>query len=98
MRPQAGANMLANMADEDAQGILLAISRDSDRKAAKILSLMPADRAAQLGQLYLDVQAPPAGSEDLGPTVNAQGPPPAPNDTVAPTETAPAEKTVGVDP
>ncbi len=53
MTPQAAANVVAEMRDEDAQALLLAISRTSERKASKLLSALPGQRAAQLGGMYL---------------------------------------------
>jgi flagellar motility protein MotE (MotC chaperone) len=55
MSPQAGSDMVASLSDEDAQWILLAVARKSQRKAAKLMALMPTERAAQLSQLYLDL-------------------------------------------
>ncbi len=55
MTPQAGSDMVASLSDEDAQWILLAVARTSQRKAAKLMALMPTERAAQLSQLYLDL-------------------------------------------
>lgn len=55
MTPQAGSDMVASLSDEDAQWILLAVARKSQRKAAKLMALMPTERAAQLSQLYLDL-------------------------------------------
>lgn len=75
MTPQAGSDMVASLSDEDAQWILLAIARKSQRKAAKLMALMPTERAAQLGQLYLDLdpKAVPKG-EVLSPLGDAAAP------------------------
>jgi flagellar motility protein MotE (MotC chaperone) len=54
MPPQAAAEMIARMSDAEAQAILVAVGQASDRRAAKLLALMPAERAAALSQLYLD--------------------------------------------
>ncbi len=54
MPPQAGAEIVAQMPDEDAQDLLLAVAQKNDRRAAKLLSLMPPHRAAALGKRYLD--------------------------------------------
>ena len=67
MPPQSGAEMLSQMTDYDAQSILLSISRKNGRKAAKVLSQMPADRAATLSQLYLNLDQKLAGTDDIVP-------------------------------
>ena len=54
MSPQAAADMLARMPVEDAQDIVLAMAQENQRKASKLLSAMPGDRAAALGKRYLD--------------------------------------------
>ena len=65
MPPQSGAEIMAKMSDIDAQAILLAIAQKSERKAAKILAMMPSERAAQLGQKYISVEKKLPGSEGL---------------------------------
>ncbi|MEE9384481.1 MAG: hypothetical protein V3V08_13840 [Nannocystaceae bacterium] len=78
MPPQAGAEIVAQMSDKDAQWLLLSVARKSDRKAAKLMALMPAERAAQLGQIYLDTDPESAvQDEDLlhGISKNLPGPP-----------------------
>lgn len=54
MPPQSAAAMVEKMSDEDAQALVLQMSQENERKASKLLSAMPGERAAQLGQLYLD--------------------------------------------
>lgn len=54
MPPQSAAAMVEKMSDEDAQALILQMSQENERKASKLLSAMPGERAAQLGQLYLD--------------------------------------------
>jgi len=78
MPPQSGADLLAQMSDDDAQALLLAIALTSERKAAKVLAMMPSERAAQLGQIYLDNERPPPGSERLGPVSPTAAPIPTP--------------------
>ena len=75
MTPQAGSDMVASLSDEDAQWILLTIARKSQRKAAKLMALMPTERAAQLSQLYLDLdpKAVPKG-DVLSPIDGAAAP------------------------
>ena len=67
--------MVASLSDEDAQWILLTIARKSQRKAAKLMALMPTERAAQLSQLYLDLdpKAVPKG-DVLSPIDGAAAP------------------------
>lgn len=73
MPPQAAATMVAGLTDEDAQEIVLAMSRENERKASKLLSAMEAERASQLGQLYLDrdPKALTAGDKTPNPTQKA---------------------------
>jgi flagellar motility protein MotE (MotC chaperone) len=54
MPPQSAATMVGKMSDEDAQALVLQMSRENERKASKLLSAMAGERAAQIGQLYLD--------------------------------------------
>jgi flagellar motility protein MotE (MotC chaperone) len=54
MPPQSAAAMVEKMSDEDAQLLLLQMTQENERKASKLLAAMPGERAAQLGQLYLD--------------------------------------------
>jgi len=54
MAPQNAADMVAQMPNEDAQELILMMAETNERKASKLLSAMPGDRAATLGQLYLD--------------------------------------------
>jgi flagellar motility protein MotE (MotC chaperone) len=54
MPPQSAAAMVEKMSDEDAQALLLQMTQENERKASKLLAAMPGQRAAQLGQLYLD--------------------------------------------
>lgn len=68
MTPQAGADLVAQLGDADAQWILMSIARKNQRKAAKLMAAMPSDRAAQLGQLYLDSDPKSVpGGDSLGP-------------------------------
>ena len=67
MPPQAGGEIMSQMSDPDAHAILLAIARKDPRKAAGILAQMPATRAAQLSQQYLNTESRVAGSDDLIP-------------------------------
>lgn len=84
MTPQAGADLVAKLGDRDAQWILMSIARKNQRKAAKLMAAMPSDRAAQLGQLYLDTdpKSVPRG-DGLGP-VSADADPPSSPSTDAP--------------
>lgn len=54
MQPQNAADMVAKMSNEDAQELLLTMAQDSERKASKLLAAMSGERAAELGQLYID--------------------------------------------
>lgn len=54
MQPQNAADMVANMPDEDAQELLLIMAQENERKASKLLSAMPGERAAVLGRLYIE--------------------------------------------
>ncbi len=88
MPPQAGAEVVANMSDEDAQHLLLAVSRKSDRRAAKLMALMPPERAAALGQLYLDSD-PESVTVDPDAPTPAIPPPAAPPPAPSPPSSAP---------
>jgi len=74
MTPQAGADLVSQLGDRDAQWILMSIARKNQRKAAKLMAAMPPDRAAQLGQLYLDSdpKSVPNGDQ-LGPIEAGSG-------------------------
>lgn len=54
MQPQSAADMIAKMSNDDAQDLLLTMAQESERKASKLLSAMSGERAAELGQLYID--------------------------------------------
>lgn len=101
MPPQAGAEIVAQMSDKDAQWLLLAIARKSDRKAAKLMALMPPDRAAALGQLYIDTDPDSVVQKgELGqdPSANLPAPPaatptPPPNTPPPASAAAPSDAT-----
>ncbi|TPV95482.1 MAG: hypothetical protein B7733_09525 [Myxococcales bacterium FL481] len=98
MPPQSGAEIVAQMSDRDAQWLILAIARKSDRKAAKLLASMPADRAAALGQLYLDTDPDSIvqkGELREGSTPVLPEPKPPPPPAVEPAATPSAASTPG---
>jgi flagellar motility protein MotE (MotC chaperone) len=95
MPPQAGAEIVAQLTDVDAQALLLAIQRKNERKAAKLMAQMPAERAAQLGQLFIDrdPQAiePPRPREGAAAPATPPTAEPSKADPPAPAPTKPAE-------
>lgn len=72
MTPQGGASIVANMSEQDAQDVLLALATENQRKAAKLMAAMPPARAAAIGERYLS-HDPEAAAQRLRPT------PPAPS-------------------
>jgi flagellar motility protein MotE (MotC chaperone) len=54
MAPQSAAEMVAKMPLADAQDLLEAMAREDQRKASKLLSAMPTDRAAAIGRRIVD--------------------------------------------
>jgi flagellar motility protein MotE (MotC chaperone) len=97
MPPQAAAEMIARMSDAEAQAILVAVGQTSDRRAAKLLALMPAERAAALSQLYLDSdpevvtppEAPDAEAPDAQPLAQTTPSAPKADAADAPSTTSP---------
>ena len=95
MTPQGGASIVANMSDQDAQDVLLALATENQRKAAKLLAAMPPARAAAIGERYLS-HDPEAAAQRLRPTPPAPSMPPAetgtpgtPKDAAPPTSNPP---------
>lgn len=54
MTPQSAADMVGKMSIEDAQSLVLIMAQQNERKASKLLAALPGERAAALGQQYLD--------------------------------------------
>ncbi|RMG99992.1 MAG: hypothetical protein D6705_01745 [Deltaproteobacteria bacterium] len=100
MTPQAGASIVANMTDEDAKDVLLALAKENQRKASKLMAAMPPERAASLGERYLsrDPEAaqqllePPPPPPELPNGAGAPASPPAPPASGPTGEAAPEEE------
>lgn len=84
MQPQSAADMVTKMPDQDAQELLLIMAHENERKASKLLSAMPGERAAVLGRLYIERDPKTLLTKpQAAPMAAATRPLPAPDDLAA---------------